>query len=159
MTSHQELWWALKGGLNNFGISSKIMLDRYSLTQPGIITSFTLNTYPIHQVWGGVKMYDTEKLPELFAAVLEYQSNPAKDPYANFMLQSFPTNESIGVVLNMVYLKPEESPPAFAPFYSIPTIATTTKIQTLTEMISGQAVPLIPRYGAVALYPEYADIY
>lgn len=46
----------------------------------------------------------------------------------------------------MVYLKPEASPPAFAPFYEIPTIADTTKIQTLREMMSGQGVPDIPRW-------------
>jgi hypothetical protein len=62
------------------------------------------------------------------------------------MMQAFPTNQSIGVVLNMVYLKPEASPPAFAPFYEIPTISDTTKIQTLREMMSGQGVPDIPRW-------------
>ena len=77
--------------------------------------------------------------------MLDYQSVPNKDPYANLMLQAFTTNASVGAVLNMVYLKPEISPPAFEAFYSIPTRADTTKIQTLTEMMSGQAVPEIPR--------------
>lgn len=78
--------------------------------------------------------------------MLDYQSAPNKDPYANLMMQAFPTNTSVGAVLNMVYLKPEESPPAFAPFYRIPTTADTTKIQSLTQMMSGQMVPAIPRY-------------
>lgn len=84
--------------------------------------------------------------------MLEYQSVPEKDPYANLVMQAFLTNASVGAVLNMVYLKPEASPPAFSPFYPIPTIADTTKTQSLTEVISGQIMPAIPRY--VSEYPE-----
>lgn len=81
--------------------------------------------------------------------MIEYQSNPNKDPYANLMMQAFTTNASVGAVLNMVYLKPEVSPPAFSPFYSISTTFDTTKIQTLTQMMSGQIVPGIPRYAGL----------
>ena len=112
----------------------------------GIVTSFKLSTYPIHEVWGGAKLYSMDQLPTLYAAMAEYQAAPNKDPYANVMLQAFTTNASIGAVLNMVYLKPEESPAAFSPFYSIPTTGDTVKIQTLTAMLSGLYVPDIPRY-------------
>jgi hypothetical protein len=104
-----------------------------------------LHTYPIHQVWGGIKGYTLDALPTLFNAVLEYQSVQNKDPYANLMLQGFTTNASIGLVLNMVYLKPIESPPVFAPFYNINTSFDTTKIQTLTEFLGGQTSVSIPR--------------
>ena len=80
-----------------------------------------------------------------------YQTKPNKDPYANLIMQAFITNASIGAFVNMVYLKPEASPAAFSPFYSIPTVTDTTKLQTLTEMISGQLVPTIPRYEAFYL--------
>ena len=79
----------------------------------------------------------------------EYQSNPNKDPYANLMMQAFVTNASVGALLNMIYLKPEPSPTAFSPFYHIPTTNDNTKLQTLTQMISGQLVPTIPRYVAL----------
>ncbi|CAD6593166.1 MAG: hypothetical protein ASARMPRED_007094 [Alectoria sarmentosa] len=128
--SNSDLWWALKGGGNNFGI----------------VTAFTLSTYPIHEVWGGIKSYTLDELPALFSAAIEYQSSPNKDPYANFMMQAWTTNASVGAVMNMVYLKPEASPSAFNPFYSIPTTSDTTKIQTLTQMMSGQIVPPIPRW-------------
>ena len=114
--------------------------------QQGIVTTFTLNTYPINQVWGGIKVYAAEQLPALFSAMVEYQSAPKKDLYANLMMQAFPTNNSIGAVLNMVYLKPEISPAAFSSFYHIPTTGDTTKIQRLSQMIGGQRVPAIPRY-------------
>ncbi|KAI1080736.1 putative FAD-binding oxidoreductase [Whalleya microplaca] len=119
---NQDLFWALKGGANNFGV----------------VTKFTLKTYPIFNVWGGMKLYTLDALPALFDAFAKYQTIADKDPYANVMLQAFPTNKSIGAVLNMVYLKPEESPEAFAPFYDIKTVQDTTKLQTLTEMMSSQ---------------------
>ena len=139
--SNPDLWWALKGGSNNFSkqdITQKIRV--------GIVTAFTLSTYPIHEVRGGITIYTLDQLPTLFHAAIEYQLKPNKDPYANFMIQAFTTNTSVGAVLNMVYLKPEASPPAFSPFYSIPTTGDTTKIQTLTQMMNGQIVPPIPRY-------------
>ena len=104
-----------------------------------------MSTYPINRVWGGVKTYTLDQLPALFAAMHEYQTAAPKDPYANLMLQAFTTNKTVGAVLNIVYLKPQESPLAFAPFYSIPTVEDTTKIQTLTQMMGGQRVPPLPR--------------
>ncbi|KAL8776379.1 MAG: hypothetical protein Q9213_008295 [Squamulea squamosa] len=147
---NQDLFRALKGGANNFGI----------------VTTFTLRTYPIGQVWGGIKSYSLDKLPALLAAVQEYQSNPKKDLYANLMLQAFTTNASVGAVLNMVYLKPVVNASAFAPFYSIPTTGDTTKIQSLTQMMSGQRVPGLPRWDwfatsfkpTASLYQKISDI-
>ncbi|KAI1347633.1 putative FAD-binding oxidoreductase [Xylaria sp. FL0043] len=122
-SSNPNLFWAFKGGANNFGI----------------ITSFTLSTYPIYDVWGGVKSYRSEDLPILIAALLKYQSSPSRSPYANLFIQGFQTNSSFGVNLELVYLKPEESPEAFAPFYSIPTIADTTRLRTFSDFLTGQA--------------------
>ena len=148
--SNQDLFRALKGGANNFGMSiapfkPQVLQPRLTEASLGIVTSFTLSTYPISQVWGGIKTYSLEQLPALFASMYQYQSNPNKDPYANLMFQAFTTNETVGGVLNMVYLKPEVSPPAFAPFYSIPTTEDTTKLQTLTQMMGGQRVPPLTR--------------
>ncbi|KAI4225437.1 MAG: hypothetical protein L6R36_003921 [Xanthoria steineri] len=129
-TSNSDLWWALKGGGNNFGI----------------VTSFTLSTHPVHEVWGGVKIYSLNQTLDVLHAMSEYQSNPNKDPYANIFTQVFTTNSTIGVVLTLVYLKPTVAPPAFKPFYSIPTINDTTRLQTLTQLMGGQNVPPIPRF-------------
>ncbi|OTA98692.1 hypothetical protein M426DRAFT_69295 [Hypoxylon sp. CI-4A] len=137
---NSDLFWALKGGANNFGI----------------VTSFKLSTYPIRDVWGGVKAYSLESLPALLKAALEYQSSPRKDPYANFMMQGFPTNSSFGIIMNMVYLKPEVSPPAFEPFYHINTTSDTTKLRSFTDFLSGQALFDIPRadWRATSFEPD-----
>ena len=81
----------------------------------------------------------------------EYQSKLKKDLYANLMLQAFTTNASVGAVLNIVYLKPVANASAFAPFYSIPTTGDTTKIQSLTQMMSGQRAPPLPVIFLLAL--------
>ncbi|KAI4218277.1 MAG: hypothetical protein L6R36_009037, partial [Xanthoria steineri] len=147
---NQDLFQAMKGGANNFGV----------------VTTFTLKTYSINQVWGGIKSYSLDQLPALLAAMQEYQSNPNKDLYANLMLQAFTTNATVGAVLNMVYLKPVVNASAFAPFYSIPTTGDTTKIQSLTQMMSGQRVPPLPRWDwfsttfrpTASLYQKIGDI-
>ncbi|KAI0598823.1 putative FAD-binding oxidoreductase [Biscogniauxia sp. FL1348] len=142
--SNSDLWWALKGGANNFGI----------------VTRFTLNAYPIVNVWGGVKVYSLDSLPALFDAMLAYQTAAQKDPYANLMLQAFPLNSTIGVIVNMVYMKPVESPSVFAPFYNISTVADTTKLQTLTEFLASQTAAELPRldWFATSFKPD-ADLY
>ncbi|KAI0517438.1 putative FAD-binding oxidoreductase [Xylaria bambusicola] len=127
--SHPDLWWALKGGANNFGI----------------VTRFTLITYPTGLVWGGYRVYTLDAIPALFDALLAYQSVAVKDPYANLMMQAFPLNGTLGVLLNMVYNKPVGNPAAFTPFYDIPAIADTVHIQPMTDFLASQVPPSLPR--------------
>lgn len=104
-----------------------------------------LRTYPLSQIWAGVKGYSLDQIPDLFDALLEYQSVPNKDPYANLMIQGFVTNATIGVALSVIYLKPEESPSAFSPFYNLSTTYDTTAITTLTEFLASQGSAILPR--------------
>ncbi|KAL9075850.1 MAG: hypothetical protein Q9157_003840 [Trypethelium eluteriae] len=127
-THYSDLFWALKA--------------KY---QEGIVTSFTLSTYPIKQVWAGVKAYTKEDLPAIFEAMFKYQTVARKDPLANLMLQGYMSNTTTEIILNMVYLAPEEAPSAFAPFYHINTTSDSTKLTTLTEFISGQGPGTFPQ--------------
>ncbi|KAI0111795.1 putative FAD-binding oxidoreductase [Daldinia grandis] len=128
-SQHPDLFWALKGGGNNFGI----------------VTSFTLSTYPIYQVWGGIKTYAYNDLPSLYSAMFEYQTVMNKDPYANLDLQGVLVGENMMLALSLVYLRPEENPSAFAPFYPINTTSDSTKLTTLTGFLSGQGPGDFPR--------------
>lgn len=111
----------------------------------GVVTRFTLTTYPTGDVWGGYRIYSLDALPALFDALLQYQSVPVKDVYANLMMQAFPLNGSLGVLLNMVYNKPVEKPAAFAPFYAIPFLTDTVRTQPMTTFLAGQIPPSLPR--------------
>lgn len=95
-------------------------------------------------------MYDLEYLPDVLAALNTYQSVENKDPYANLMVQAATTNSSVGVLLNLVYLKPMANPAAFDPFYGIPTLDDTTVIQSFVDFMSGAVMPDIPRYNPLS---------
>ncbi|KAI1735302.1 putative FAD-binding oxidoreductase [Xylaria scruposa] len=128
--SNSDLFWALKGGGNNFGI----------------ITELTLMTYPLEQVWGGIRTYTIDQFPEVVKAYFQYQSTPEKDPYANLHVLVSPTNSTIGVLVSMVYLKPVKEPPSFAPFYPIDTTSDSTAIKSFTEYLAEYGIPEVRRF-------------
>ena len=65
--SNPDHWWALKGGSNNFGKQDIVPKSQNNQKiRLGIVTAFTLSTYPIHEVWGGIKSYTLDQLPALF---------------------------------------------------------------------------------------------
>jgi FAD/FMN-containing dehydrogenase len=70
--------YALQGGLNNFGI----------------VTSFTLKTFPIGKVWGGTVLYPADKLDAMINATAEYSAKPS-EPKATLATQFFATNGAV----------------------------------------------------------------
>jgi FAD/FMN-containing dehydrogenase len=67
-TSHADLFAALKGGQNNFGV----------------VTNFQLRVFPQPPLWGGVIVYSNTTDKELIDALVAFK-NPARfDPYAMF---------------------------------------------------------------------------
>ncbi|KAH0594832.1 hypothetical protein MHUMG1_07667 [Metarhizium humberi] len=144
-THHKDLHWALKGGINNFGI----------------VTSFTVSTYSIGKVWAGIKTYKLEQLPALYDAMLKYQLTPEKDPYANLMLQGFFSKETTGIMLSLVYLKPQEFPSAFAPFYHINATSDSMRMSNFSEFIAGQGPPSFPprAYFRTAVFEPGQQLY
>ncbi|KAK8131757.1 FAD-binding oxidoreductase [Apiospora sp. TS-2023a] len=61
--SHRDLFWALKGASNNFGI----------------VTSFTLRTYPIQKVWGGTRVIGWDRVDDFLDAMIAYETAPAHE--------------------------------------------------------------------------------
>ncbi|KAK8926689.1 hypothetical protein VCV18_003150 [Metarhizium anisopliae] len=96
-----------------------------------------MSTYSIGKVWAGIKTYKLEQLPALYDAMLKYQLTPKKDPYANLMLQGFFSKETTGIMLSLVYLKPQEFPSAFAPFYHISATSDSMRMSNFSEFIAG----------------------
>ncbi|KAI1267561.1 putative FAD-binding oxidoreductase [Xylariaceae sp. FL1019] len=147
---NNNLYKALKGGTNNFGI----------------VTEFTLRNYPLGQIWGGIKTYTIQDLPAIMKAYYEYQSTPEKDPYANAIILASPTNSTVGVWVSMIYLNPEPNPQAFSPFYDIPTTSDSTGIKSFMDYLAEYAIPMDVRadWRTVsfevdsALYTDIADI-
>ncbi|KAK8139365.1 FAD-binding oxidoreductase [Apiospora sp. TS-2023a] len=127
--AHDDLYWALKGGASNFGV----------------VTSFTFTTYPIGELWGGVKVYAWDDLSGLLSAMHEYQSAPNKDPYANTYLQGFPNNRKLGLILSMVYLKHDANAAAFEPFNKFTPLLDTTGFKSMGQLASSYPQPTVAR--------------
>ncbi|KAK7992739.1 FAD-binding oxidoreductase [Apiospora saccharicola] len=125
--SHRDLFWALKGGSNNFGI----------------VTSFTLRTYPIQKVWGGTRVIGWDRVDDFLDAMVAYETAPERDELASVNINLAATNDTI--ILTLVYLKPVESPAAFSVFDGFEPLLDTTGIKTLTELMSEFLTPPIPR--------------
>ena len=158
-SKNTDLFWALKGGANNFGMISPLLttLDGILIKIiPGIITKITSKTYPINAVWGSVRIFGIDQMPALLTAVREYQTAPNKDLYANMVMNLAPTNGSI--VLTLIYLKPVDTPAAYAPFYKLTPLLEQSGLMTLTQLQSLFPAPELPRWAwwSVSFKPNAA---
>lgn len=118
-SSHNtDLFWALKGGSSNYGI----------------VTSFTLRTFPSTQVWAGVYSVAEEYIPTLFEAIANFSAYNT-DPLSHIVPQAVVTSEStsIGAVILFYDSATVSRPDCFADFLAIPTISDTTGFTTLSE--------------------------
>ncbi|KAK8093407.1 FAD-binding oxidoreductase [Apiospora hydei] len=128
--SRPDLYRALKGGSNNFGV----------------VTAYTLSTYSINDAWGGTKVFSWDKTGAVLDAITAYQHLPDKDPYANMNLNAAATNQTgLGVILTLVYLKPVEKPEIFSDFYKIEALMDTTGLKTPTNIMGEFPTPAVPR--------------
>ncbi|KAK4248354.1 hypothetical protein C7999DRAFT_13716 [Corynascus novoguineensis] len=131
-TSHPDLFWALKGGANNFGI----------------VTEFTVATYPIKEAWGGLRTYTIEQMPQVLEALNQYQTAEDKDPYANLFISIPITNATeYGILVTFVYLKPVIEPAAYAGFYDIEASSDATALTTLNDLMTSFPSLSYPRYN------------
>ncbi|KAF7327044.1 FAD-binding PCMH-type domain-containing protein [Mycena kentingensis (nom. inval.)] len=101
--SDPELFFALKGGGNNFGI----------------VTEFTLKTFPQTKIWGGLITYTADQIPAMNAAVAAFSAN-VTDPKAGII----PTYNTLlaqpGISHIMFYDAPTPPPGIFDEFLGIP---------------------------------------
>lgn len=79
-------------------------------------------------------------------ALFKFQATQNNDPYASLVLNIAASNETdTGITMSLVYLKPEQWPIVFAPFYDIKSEMDTTQIQPLTKIINAFQTPTITR--------------
>ena len=115
-TSNPDLYFALRGGGNQFAIVTKMTLKTYEVGDHGT-------------VWGGVRVYAGDKYAALQAATADFTAN-SKDPKAAII----PTFEFVGAAglnapLIVVFYFYDGSKPAsdvFAKFNAIPALNDST---------------------------------
>ncbi|ROW12031.1 hypothetical protein VPNG_05197 [Cytospora leucostoma] len=128
---NQDLWLALKGGSNNFGI----------------VTRFDLQTFSQGPFWGGNVYYFPQNLPTQLDTLTTKLNKPIheQDPDTHIMISfGYASQFKANMCLNTVYYTKDvtEAPPALAPFTNIqPQVQQLNSLKrlTLTEAAVGQA--------------------
>jgi len=127
---HPDLFKALKGGSNNFGV----------------VTRFDLKTYPQGQLWGGFIAYPASTIPQQLSAFERFMESAKSDPYAEIIcaIGYLGAHQSVMVSLGLHYTKPVANPPIFQPFTAIQpqmknTMRTGDNIDFVNEVESNQA--------------------
>lgn len=123
--SHEnsDLFEALKGGSNNFGI----------------VTRFDLQTFSQSDSWNGHISYPPATIPQQLSAFGEFMVAEVADPHADIVCSiGYVGASQVTVVSNVIfYSKPEANPAIFQPFTGIqPQLSSTMRIANTTDFVS-----------------------
>ncbi|KAG7406552.1 Bifunctional solanapyrone synthase [Fusarium oxysporum f. sp. rapae] len=117
-TTLPDLYWALRGGGNNFGL----------------IVKFNLKTIPLPkgEMWGGSRVYTEDKFPEVTDALFNILKNSEKDPKAGiYIVWSYNEGNKLSIPA-MYYAEPDASNATiWKDFNKIEAISDTTQNRVL----------------------------
>ena len=118
-----DLFTALKGGSNNFGI----------------VTRFDLSTFSHGDFWGGFIFYPGSTVDQQLRAFENFMDPNNFDPYAE-MICAIGYEGATGSFLvsnGIYYTKPVTNPPIFQPFTSIqPQLGNTMRISNISDFVN-----------------------
>ena len=121
---NRDLWLALKGGSNNFGI----------------VTRFDLITFEQGPLWGGSVYSDPSTFPQHLKALVEFDTNPDYDEFAHIIVSYGYGQGAFVAANNLYYTKAVVNPTALQPFTSIkPQLFNNLRIANLTDFTDEQA--------------------
>lgn len=125
--AHNDLFRALKGGSNNFGI----------------VVGFTMETFPSNDIWGGTTLSSKESIPEAIRAIAEFTTNLPQNPHSSLIgaVNYIPQLKDIGVGAALVETRGVEDAPAFARWEKLPKMVKTTQKKSILAMGLETALP------------------
>ena len=126
-TTHKDLFWALKGGANNFGL----------------VTKFTLKTYSIPQISTTTQSFNESAVPAFIAAVCDFAKagDPSLGAGAVISIQYNATTRVVAPSILGVQEGVESPPSRFANFSAIPAVSIVQKVTTPLEWASNLDTP------------------
>jgi hypothetical protein len=122
--SNTDLFRALKGGSNNFGV----------------VTRFDLSTFEQGRMWGGAVLYDGTAYSDIVQKLYDFASNPTPDPNAHLIAATSFTGQGVVCIANIYYAKPTPTPANLGPFTTIqPQLFNTFREDSLLGFANEQA--------------------
>jgi hypothetical protein len=116
--SYPDLYFALRGGGNNFGI----------------VTRFDLYAYPQGLMWGGSLLYNITQSSAILQAYVDFGHNAPSDPNAALIVAYAYAQGQFFVAADLEYALPNPNPPIFSEFLSPPRLSNTLTVQSLTNI-------------------------
>ncbi|TCD65257.1 hypothetical protein EIP91_002921 [Steccherinum ochraceum] len=118
--SNPDLWFGVRGGFNNFGI----------------VTKFTLNTFPQGQVWGGSITIIGDLIDKVNDATVKF-FNTVTDPKAS-LLPTYNFLPVIGTEISLLifYDAPTPPPGIFDDFLALPALAKDISTRSFLSLVT-----------------------
>lgn len=116
--SNPDLYFALRGGGNNFGI----------------VTRFDLETFPQGNMWGGMTIHPITANASVYDAFYNFANNATNDPDAALITAVALAQGRYIFSNDYEYAKPIVNPPIFHEFTSIPNITSTMRITNMSDL-------------------------
>ncbi|KAL4972844.1 hypothetical protein BDW66DRAFT_169148 [Aspergillus desertorum] len=141
--SNVELFKALKGGSNNFGI----------------VTKYDLKAIDNAHLWGGINVFDNSTTNQQIDALVQFVDNIENDPYASWigLWQYNSTTRKTLISSPWDYTKPVAHPAAFDDFSKIPRLSTTNRFATLYNLTS--ELQQAAGYRSATPRPNNSDVF
>ncbi|KAJ5974318.1 FAD linked oxidase N-terminal [Penicillium waksmanii] len=118
-TSYSDLYWALRGGGNNFGL----------------VTKYNLYTIPAPTMYGGPRIFLETYFSQAINAFINVANNASVDPHAQQYIAFLRTNGTNLASAELTYTQDVANPQIFKQYRSIPTISDTSSSKTLVEYV------------------------
>ncbi|KAK1750379.1 hypothetical protein QBC47DRAFT_331922 [Echria macrotheca] len=124
---YADLFTALKGGGNNFGV----------------VTQVRMTAIPCDKVWGGMAIYGHDQMSGAIEATVDFTENVAKDVDSNLvtLLTYTPTFGATVAAAMFVQVAGVEKAPAYDKWLAMKEMVTTAKMTTLHELANDYKIP------------------